>query len=98
MDPSKFARDPKGVEKALHDYEDVNAGAMSVLEPGGFLLTCSCSGAVSLEDFRSAVHRGARRAGRRLQILEARGAAPDHPVAAACPESGYLKALLCRAG
>lgn len=98
LDPAKFARDPKGVEKALRDYEDLNALALGVLEPGGILLTCSCSGAVPEEAFGAAVHRAACRAGRRLQILERRGAAPDHPVAAHCPETGYLKALVCRAG
>ncbi len=97
LDPAKFARGEKGVESALRSYEDINRLALGVLEPGGILLTCSCSGAVSEEAFGAAVHRAALQAGRRLQVLMWRGAAPDHPVALHCPETAYLKALFCRA-
>ncbi len=99
LDPSKFARGRggEGLESALRSYEDINRLALSVLEPGGILLTCSCSGAVSEEAFGAAVHRAALMAGRRIQVLMWRGAAADHPVALHCPETAYLKALFCRA-
>ena len=59
------------------------------------MLTCSCSGLLSLEEFQKTVSAAAP-PGRRVQILETRGAAPDHPVAADCPETAYLKALWLR--
>ncbi len=96
LDPAKFARSREGLEAALRAYEDLNRLAMGVLEPGGILLTCSCSGAASEEAFVAAVHRASRQAGRRVEVLMKRGAAPDHPVALACPETSYLKALFCR--
>lgn len=97
LDPAKFARSKEGIPAALRSYEDLNRLALQVLAPGGILVTCSCSGAVHEQEFMGAVHRASRQAGRKLDILMRRGAAPDHPVALPCPETGYLKALFCRA-
>lgn len=96
LDPPRFARSRRGVPGALRAYERLNGLALRCLEPDGVLVTCSCSGRVSLEDFTSALGRAAAAAGRRVQILE-RGTQPaDHPVSATCPESAYLKCLVCR--
>ena len=65
-------------------------------EDDGILVTCSCSGRVSLDDFSGAVGRAAARSGRPVQILETGGQAPDHPVSATCLESAYLKCLVTR--
>ncbi len=97
LDPAKYARAKEGVPAALRSYEDLNRLALGVLEPGGILLTCSCSGAVPEEAFVATVHRAGLLAGRPLDILMKRGAAADHPVSLACPETAYLKALFCRA-
>lgn len=96
LDPPRFARSRKGVRQALQGYERLNALALSCLEPEGILVTCSCSGRVTPDEFAGAVGRAATRTGRQVQILEARGQAPDHPVATSCPESAYLKCLICR--
>jgi 23S rRNA (cytosine1962-C5)-methyltransferase len=98
LDPPRFARSRKGVRQALHAYESLNRRALAVLEPDGILVTCSCSGRVSSEEFLGAVGRAAAASGRLLQVVEHRGQAPDHPVAATCPESAYLKCLICRVG
>lgn len=97
LDPPRFARTRKGVRQALKAYERLNRLALACLEPDGILVTCSCSGRVTPDEFTGAVARAGAAAGRTVQILEARGQAPDHPVAAACPGTAYLKCLICRA-
>ncbi len=96
LDPPKFARSREELDKALIKYNDLNTLALQVVEPGGVLLTCSCSGLVSPTDFAEAIRRAARRAGRAVQVLQQGGAAGDHPVALECPESEYLKAFWLR--
>lgn len=96
LDPPKFARGRKTLEEALRAYHWVNRLGMSVLEPEGILVTCSCSGLVSRQDFFDVLVGAAQQAGREVQVLEQRGASPDHPIALNCPESEYLKCFICR--
>ncbi|MEK6257546.1 MAG: class I SAM-dependent rRNA methyltransferase [Planctomycetota bacterium] len=96
LDPPKLARHRQGVEAALRGYYSLNRSALSVLKPGGFLATCSCSGHVSSEMFVDTLAQAALHENRRLQILEARGAAADHPTSVTCLETDYLKCYLCR--
>ncbi len=96
LDPPKFARSRRGVKDALQAYHWLNRLALAVLEPGGILVTCSCSGHVSREDFLYMLVGVARQTRRDIQILDSRGAAPDHPVMCSCLESEYLKCFICR--
>jgi len=96
LDPPKFARSRRGAARALRAYHDVNLLAMQLLRPDGLLVTCSCSGHVSTEDFTQTLNAAAVEAGVALQVLERRGQAPDHPVLASCPETAYLKCFICR--
>ncbi|MBI3839154.1 MAG: class I SAM-dependent rRNA methyltransferase [Planctomycetia bacterium] len=96
LDPPKFARNRAAVDEALRAYHRLNRLAVDVLEPGGILVTCSCSGQVSREDFTYMLVGVAQQTGREIQVLEMRGAAPDHPLAVTCLESEYLKCFICR--
>ncbi len=96
LDPSKLVPTRRDLEAGLRKYHDLNAQALAVVRPGGLLLTCSCSGLVGRDVLIETVHRAARRVGRMLQMVDATGAAPDHPVMLNCPESMYLKALWLR--
>lgn len=96
LDPPKLIHDREDTEGGWRKYEDLNQLAVTLVEPGGLLVTCSCSGLLSAEDFERHVIRGVHRANRRLQILDRSGAAPDHPVMSNCPESRYLKVLWTR--
>jgi 23S rRNA (cytosine1962-C5)-methyltransferase len=96
LDPPRFARTRTGVPQALAAYERLNRLALECLEPDGVLVTCSCSGRVTAQDFTAALGRAAASARRHVEVLETRGQASDHPVAATCPESAYLKCLICR--
>ena len=94
-DPPKMTRTRKSVENALRGYHRLNADCVELLNPGGVLVTCCCSGLISREKFSQMLAGVAARTGRRLRVLESRGAAPDHPTAPQVPESEYLKCLLC---
>ncbi len=96
LDPPRFAGSRQSINQALQAYHRLNRLAMQVLEPGGILVTCSCSGLVTRDDFRQVLVGAARKTGRDLELLEQRGAAPDHPVRLSCPETEYLKCVVAR--
>ncbi|MEN6407133.1 MAG: class I SAM-dependent rRNA methyltransferase [Thermoguttaceae bacterium] len=96
LDPPKFARSRGSLNEALRAYHWLNRLAVALLPPGGVLVTCSCSGHVSREDFLYMLVGVAQQTGRDIQVLEQRGPSPDHPVSAACLESEYLKCFICR--
>ncbi len=96
LDPPKFARSRATVDDALRAYHRINRLAVGLLEPGGILVTCSCSGSVTRDDFHQMLSGVAQRSGRTIQILESRGAAADHPVNASCLEGEYLTCVIAR--
>jgi 23S rRNA (cytosine1962-C5)-methyltransferase len=98
LDPPAFAKTKRAAEGALRGYKELNLRAMKMLQPGGTLVTCSCSHHVGLEEFTEVVREAAVDAKRRVQLLEVRGAAPDHPAVLTLPETSYLKSLVCRVG
>jgi 23S rRNA (cytosine1962-C5)-methyltransferase len=97
LDPPAFAKSQRAVEGALRGYKELNLRALKMLRPGGLLVTCSCSQAVSWAALESAVASAAVDASRRVRLLERRGTAPDHPVVLNLPETEYLKCLLLEA-
>lgn len=96
LDPPAFAKSKRAAEGAIRGYKELNLRAMKLLRPGGTLVTCSCSHHVSLAEFTDVVAAAASDAERRVQLLETRGAAPDHPAVLTLPETSYLKCLICR--
>ena len=95
LDPPAFVKDRRKVKEGLVGYRRINEAALRLLPPGGILVTCSCSGHISMADFRHLVAECGGRARRTVQILEAHGHGPDHPELAPYPESSYLKVLFC---
>jgi 23S rRNA (cytosine1962-C5)-methyltransferase len=96
LDPPAFAKSKRAAEGALRGYKELNLRAIRLLAAGGTLVTCSCSHHVSLADFTEVIGAAAADAGRRVQLLETRAAAPDHPEVLTLPETRYLKCLICR--
>ncbi len=96
LDPPRFARGGREVERAARAYKDVNLLAFQLLRPGGTLFTCSCSGAVSADLFQKIIFGAAVDAEREAQIIGHLAQGADHPVALAFPEGAYLKGLVCR--
>ena len=95
LDPPRFARSSRGVSGALRGYRRLNELAVRCLVPGGVLVTCSCTGRVSREQFTGVLADVETLTGRRIRIVESRGQAGDHPVSPTCPETAYLKCVVC---
>ncbi|MCB9831319.1 MAG: class I SAM-dependent rRNA methyltransferase [Planctomycetes bacterium] len=96
LDPPKLVPRRSAHAKGLKLYREINAKGMGVLESGGILATCSCSGGVSEDDLREVVHEAARERSREIQEIWRGGQGPDHPAVPAHPDSRYLKFLVYR--
>ena len=96
LDPPKLAQTVKSLENAKKAYKDLNRMAMEKIKDGGVLVTCSCSGALTREDFRTVLAWSAKDARVEVQVLETLGQAQDHPIRLSFPESEYLKVFILR--
>ena len=94
LDPPAFCKSAAEVPGAYRGYKDVNLTAMKLVEPGGFLVTCSCSHYMTMPLFEKMLRESARDCGRRAKVLEVRVQAPDHPALLAAEETNYLKAYV----
>jgi 23S rRNA (cytosine1962-C5)-methyltransferase len=91
LDPPSFTKSKKNLPAAKKGYKEINTNAMKLLREAGVLATSSCSHHLSEESFLDVLSESAVAAGRRIQLIEWTGAAPDHPVLPAMPETKYLK-------
>jgi len=96
LDPPAFAKNRGAVEAALRGYKEINLRALRLLNPGGVLITCSCSYHVGEELFLDMLAEAARDAGRAVQIVEKRAQSRDHPILLTVPETYYLKCIVAR--
>ena len=94
LDPPAFTKNRGSRDGAIRGYNEINRVALRLLNPGGVLVTCSCSHHLSAPEFREIVLGASHDAGRTLKLLEGRGQPADHPVLLDAPESEYLKCLL----
>jgi 23S rRNA (cytosine1962-C5)-methyltransferase len=96
LDPPAFAKNRGAVEGALRGYKEINLRALRLLNPGGMLITCSCSYHVGEELFLETLADAASDAGRAVQIVEKRTQSRDHPILLTVPETYYLKCIALR--
>lgn len=96
LDPPKFARAQHAVPEAMRGYRQLQTQALRLLDSDGILVVCCCSGLITREMLEGLLSQLAAETRRHIQVLEVHGQAPDHPVAATCLESSYLKCLICR--
>jgi 23S rRNA (cytosine1962-C5)-methyltransferase len=96
LDPPAFIKRKKDIPQGQAAYRKLNQLALGLLAEGGLLVSCSCSYHLAAEELLEAIQAAARHAGRFVQILEAAGQSPDHPLHPAIPETRYLKAFFCR--
>ncbi len=94
LDPPAFSKSRSTLDAALRGYKELNTKALSLLSPGGTLVTCSCSHHVSEAALLGVVAEAALDAGRTLRILDRRTQAQDHPILLTVPETLYLKCLI----
>lgn len=96
LDPPSFAKNKGAVEAAVRGYKELNLRAMQLLNPGGTLITASCTFHVDEARFEELLDAAAADSRRRVQILEKRGAGKDHPVLLGLRETRYLKCFVLR--
>jgi 23S rRNA (cytosine1962-C5)-methyltransferase len=97
LDPPSFAKNKSAIEAAIRGYKEINLRAMQLLNPGGYLITASCTYHVPESEFEAMLDSAAADAKRRIQIVEKRGAGKDHPVLLGLRETRYLKCFVLRA-
>ena len=96
LDPPAFAKNKASVPNALAGYKEINLRAMRLLEPGGHLISCSCSYNVNEEMFAAMLHEASIDAHTPVTIVEKRMQGRDHPVLVGVPETHYLKCFILR--
>ena len=96
LDPPAFAKNRASLSSAVRGYKEINLRALKLLNPGGLLVTCTCSYHVSEEMFLEIIAAAALDARRRVQLVEKRGHSSDHPVLLGVPETHYLKCVIAR--
>jgi 23S rRNA (cytosine1962-C5)-methyltransferase len=97
LDPPAFAKSRPELEGAARGYKEINLRALRLLEPGGVLITCSCSHHLSEARFLEILATASLDAARPLSVLERRTQARDHPILLTVPETHYLKCLILEA-
>jgi 23S rRNA (cytosine1962-C5)-methyltransferase len=97
LDPPAFAKNRASVAAAARGYKEINLRALKMLTPGGHLVTCTCSYHMTEPLFLEVLAEAARDARRRVQIVERRTQARDHPILLGVPETLYLKCVVLRA-
>ncbi len=96
LDPPAFAKNRASLKAAVRGYKEINLRALKLLNPGGVLITCTCSYHVSEELFLEIIVQAALDAHRRVQVMEKRMQATDHPALVGMPETSYLKCVIAR--
>ena len=96
LDPPAFAKNRRSIKPALRGYKEINLRALKLLNPGGILVTCTCSYHMSEEMFVNVIREAAKDAHRKLQVVEKRMQSSDHPVIISMPETYYLKCVIAR--
>ena len=96
LDPPAFAKNRDSTAAAHRGYKEINLRAMKILQPGGFLLTCSCSYHIAEALFLQILAEAANDARRTIIVAERRTQSRDHPILLTMPETHYLKCLIVR--
>jgi 23S rRNA (cytosine1962-C5)-methyltransferase len=95
LDPPKFAETRHQFKRAARAYKDIALQAAQLIEPGGMLVSFSCSGAIDPALFQKITADALLDAGREARITHYLHQSEDHPVALPFPEALYLKGLVC---
>jgi 23S rRNA (cytosine1962-C5)-methyltransferase len=96
LDPPAFAKNKAAVPKALAGYKEINLRALRLLNPGGYLVTCSCSYNVDEATFGQVLYEAAVDSHTAVTVVEKRMQGRDHPVLLGVPETYYLKCFILR--
>ena len=96
LDPPAFIKSRSQIKEGQKGYIDINRRALTAMNSGGILVTCSCSHHLDAQAFEDTLMIAARQSGRELRILDIRGQGPDHPFLLSMPETRYLKVIVAQ--
>ena len=96
LDPPAFAKNKASIPNALAGYKEINLRALHLLNPDGYLVTCSCSYNVNEAMFAETVFAASADAHIPVTVVEKRMQGRDHPVLLGVPETYYLKCFILR--
>jgi 23S rRNA (cytosine1962-C5)-methyltransferase len=96
LDPPAFAKNKAAVPNARAGYKEINLRALKLLNPGGALITCSCSYHINEAAFAEIVYEASVDAQTHVSVVEKRMQGRDHPVLLGVPETYYLKCFILR--
>ncbi len=94
VDPPAFTKSRGALEGAARGYKEINLRALRLLQPGGILVTCSCSHHMTEAHLLEIIAAAALDCGKQLRVLERRTQSQDHPILLTVPETHYLKCLI----
>lgn len=97
LDPPAFAKSRASLPQAIRGYREINLRALRLLEPGGYLVTASCSFHLRRPEFLKMLAEAAADSGRRATLVRLLGQSADHPEVLTIPETGYLKGAVLQA-
>ena len=96
LDPPAFIKRKKDQKQGEKAYHQINELALKLLQPGGLLVSASCSMHLSADGLLQIVRSAGGTRSRRLQILASLGQGPDHPIHPSIAETSYLNAIFAR--
>src|SRR6185436_18867870 len=96
LDPPAFAKNKAAVVNARAGYKEINLRALKLLNPGGTLVTCSCSYNVNEAMLAEIIYDASVDAQVHVTVVEKRMQGRDHPVLLGVPETYYLKCFILR--
>ena len=96
LDPPAFAKNRASVNAAARGYKEINLRAIKLLNPGGILVSCTCSYHMPEDLFLGIIADAGKDAHRQLQLVEKRTQSSDHPILLGVPETYYLKCVIAR--
>ena len=91
LDPPAFTKSRKTVNSAYNGYKNINRKAMSALNKGGYLITCSCSRFMETANFEKMLREAAQEASVTLKQVSVTQQNADHPILWTMEETSYLK-------
>jgi len=91
LDPPAFTKSRRTVDHAYNGYKKINKKAMELLDKGGYLITCSCSRFMEIDNFEKMLREAAQEAGVTLRQISVTQQNQDHPILWTMEETSYLK-------